>query len=421
MLAILCAVMAVEAGEKVKVACFGNSITEGSGVRDRITDSYPGVLQSLLGTDYVVRNYGISAHTLMMRSDRPLMRTDLFRRALEWNPDIVTIKLGTNDSKRQNERFIDTDFVHDLTFMIDLLQQLPSKPKVYLCTPVPATAVQYNIHDSIIVNKEIPLIRKVAADKGLEIIDLYTVLKPYGDLFPDHIHPNEAGAVKIAEAIYPAIAGKQPAGYSRPQYPGVKGVVDGYTTYSFPYWGREVTVTVPAKVKNENNPWVLRTAVGPLGLRDRKMLDRGYFVVSYDVAGELGNAEGTADLKRLAERVAKAFPLDAGKFTLEASGLGAAAAVAGAAAMPAKIQALLLDAPVVDLKAWADLSSDNREQVLQAYGLWQWDNRRMPYDLDDIASKLGKAGISVAVVNADDGGALQNKLQKAGCKTASVD
>ncbi|MDE7407703.1 MAG: SGNH/GDSL hydrolase family protein, partial [Muribaculaceae bacterium] len=254
LMALWCTIGSVDAKEKIKLACFGNSITEGSGVYDRITDSYPGVLQSMFGSDYEVRNFGIGAHTLMMRSDRPLMRTDLFRRALEWNPDIVTIKLGTNDSKRQNERFIDTDFVHDLTFMIDLLQQLPSHPKVYLCTPVPATAVQYNIHDSIIVNKEIPLIRKVAADRGIEIIDLYTALKPYGDLFPDHIHPNEAGAVKIAETIYAAITGVVKE-YSRPQYPGVKSEIDGFTAYSFPYWGRDVTVVMSKVSGDKNNPW----------------------------------------------------------------------------------------------------------------------------------------------------------------------
>ncbi|MDE7407704.1 MAG: hypothetical protein K2M76_04725, partial [Muribaculaceae bacterium] len=167
--------------------------------------------------------------------------------------------------------------------------------------------------------------------------------------------------------------------------------------------------------------WVLRTAPGPLSRTDRMLLDNGYCVVSYDVAGELGNADGTADLKRAAERVAKAFRLDTGRFILEGCGVGAAAAVAGAAAMPGKIQVLLLDAPVADLKAWADLSADNKEDVLKAYGLWQWDNRRMPYDFKDLTSKLGKAGVTVAIINETNGMVSGGEFKNAGCQIISVD
>lgn len=425
--AILMAAVSGYAKDRIKVACFGNSITEGSGVADRISDSYPGVLQTLLGDDYEVRNFGISGYTLMMRSDRPLMRTDLFRRALAWNPDIVTIKLGSNDAKRQNDRFIDTDFEHDLSHMVTLLEGLPSHPKIYLCTPAPATAIAYNINDSIIVNKEIPLIRKVAADKGLEVIDLHESLRPYGDLFPDHVHPNEAGAVVIAGEVYKAIKDKEAPAYERPKYPGVKTTEGGFDTYTFPYWGRTVTVTMPKNPQEKDNAWILRTNVGNLSVTDKALLEQGYVIAGYDTAEALGDADSTEDFKRLADRLTKTFPLDPKQITVEGSGLGAASALAGAAAIGSRLSMLMLDDPIADIKAWAGENPANMEKALSVYGLWTWDNSRASYKYEDCVSKLGK-GKAMVVFISEDGQtpsnrqtALSSALSEAGCMIVSLE
>jgi lysophospholipase L1-like esterase len=45
----------------VKIACVGNSITYGSGIKNQFQNSYPGLLSQLLGEGYDVRNFGISA------------------------------------------------------------------------------------------------------------------------------------------------------------------------------------------------------------------------------------------------------------------------------------------------------------------------------------------------------------------------
>ena len=187
--------------QPVKVACVGNSITFGSGIKDRANDSYPAVLGKLLGNDYDVRNFGIGGRTLLNKGDRPYMKEQCYRDALEFNPDIVTIKLGTNDSKPQNWAHKE-EFATDLITMINSFDSLPSKPTIYLCLPVPPTAVQWGINDSVIYNEVIPIIQRVAAEKGKSTIDLYTPLKPHPECFPDHVHPNEAGARRIAHVIY---------------------------------------------------------------------------------------------------------------------------------------------------------------------------------------------------------------------------
>ena len=59
----------------IKVACVGNSITEGFTLAHPETESYPAVLQRLLGDGYEVGNFGVTAHALMLDSDLPYQKT----------------------------------------------------------------------------------------------------------------------------------------------------------------------------------------------------------------------------------------------------------------------------------------------------------------------------------------------------------
>ena len=186
--------------ERIKVACVGNSITYGHGIRNRDHDSYPAVLGRLLGDKYEVGNFGISGRTLMNKGDVPYMREQIYKDALAFQPDIVTIKLGTNDSKPQNWKYNDT-FKDDLRALVRSFQELPSHPKIYLCLPIPCTYPRWEINDSVITNGVIPYIRDVAREMNLSIIDLNTAFKPYVHLLPDNVHPNEDGAAVIAQVL----------------------------------------------------------------------------------------------------------------------------------------------------------------------------------------------------------------------------
>lgn len=188
------------AQQKIKVACVGNSITYGYGIANREHDTYPAVLGRLLGDKYEVKNFGISGRTLMSKGDSPYVNEQIYKDALLYEPDIVTIKLGTNDSKPKNWKYNET-FKGDLRALIDSFQSLPSKPKVYLCLPIPATGSAWTISDSVIVNGVIPYIKDVANEKNLKVIDLYSAFKPYVHLLPDSVHPNEDGTAVIAHVI----------------------------------------------------------------------------------------------------------------------------------------------------------------------------------------------------------------------------
>jgi lysophospholipase L1-like esterase len=184
----------------LRVACIGNSITEGDGVKDRAKDSYPAQMQEILGADYHVRNFGVGGRTLLRKGDYPYWIETAFQEAKDFQPNIVIIKLGTNDSKPQNWQYAD-DFVKDYQVFIDEFQALDSKPTIYLCYPVPAFSIQWGINNEIITKEIMPKIDEVATSKDLKIIDLYTALDGKGEYFPDDIHPNEKGAKIIAETV----------------------------------------------------------------------------------------------------------------------------------------------------------------------------------------------------------------------------
>ena len=201
---VLLAVTLPAAAQPIKVACIGDSITEGSGVDNPTVNAYPIVLGRLLGASYQTRNFGVSGRTLLRKGDFPYWNETAFRNATNYGPHIVTIKLGTNDSKPYNWRYKD-QFARDLSDMIELFANLPSHPRIFLCLPVPAYAVNYDINPDVIKNEIIPIIKQVARQKGIMTIDLYTALCGRPDLFPDNIHPNAAGAALIARTLHGAL------------------------------------------------------------------------------------------------------------------------------------------------------------------------------------------------------------------------
>ena len=194
--------------DAVRVACIGNSITDGFGIGMSPVKGYPAVLQKKLGDGYQVRNFGVSARTMMNKGDLPYMNELAWRDAQAFNPNIVIIKLGTNDSKTHNWAHGADEYRQSMQAMIDTLKSLPSKPKIYLCSPIPAFKDTWTISDSVIVNGEMPIIKKLAKKNKCQFIDLHTSYT-YGDMMlNDGIHPNAKGAAKMADIIFDAIEKK---------------------------------------------------------------------------------------------------------------------------------------------------------------------------------------------------------------------
>lgn len=192
--------VALFAQSQIRVACIGNSITYGSGIKNRDSLSYPAQMGRLLGDGWKVENFGISGATMLKKGNRPYWKQTRLSDAMAFNPNVVVIKLGTNDSKPENWKYKD-EYVSDYLKLVDTLQALPSHPMVFVCLPVPAYGVKWGIRDSIIRADVIPMVKKVAKARKLKTINLYKALSGHADLFPDQIHPNAEGAGLMAKKI----------------------------------------------------------------------------------------------------------------------------------------------------------------------------------------------------------------------------
>jgi lysophospholipase L1-like esterase len=190
-------------GGKIRVACVGDSITFGACVADRGNNCYPAVLGKLLGDRYEVRNFGVSGSTLLKKGDKPYWKEKAFTQATDFNPSIVVIKLGTNDTKPQNWKH-KGEIEADARAMVRHFMELAGKPKVFVALPVPVLKPNFGINQEGVA-QEIPVLRKVAKEEGAGLIDLHSAVAA-PDLFDkDGVHPNAAGAKKIAETVHAAL------------------------------------------------------------------------------------------------------------------------------------------------------------------------------------------------------------------------
>jgi lysophospholipase L1-like esterase len=195
--------------DPIRVACVGDSITAGMGVSKG--NDYLSQLGRMLGTNWVVKNFGVSGTTLLNHGDHPYQKTSAFVHALAFSPDVVIIKLGTNDTKPQNWKFKD-EFIADYEGLIAQFAKLPSRPRLFICYPafVPG-AGNFGINETGVV-EQLPMLDQIATDEKAGLIDIHGALKPHPELIPDRVHPNTAGANILAKTVFKALTGKEYSG-----------------------------------------------------------------------------------------------------------------------------------------------------------------------------------------------------------------
>ncbi|MFD2033261.1 GDSL-type esterase/lipase family protein [Belliella marina] len=189
----------VFAQNQIKVACVGNSITQGPG-RDH-QDSYPLQLQEIIGEDYLVKNFGVSGRTLLKKGDHPYWNEPQFEEVKKFSPDILIMKLGTNDSKPQNWKH-KKDFKQDYLDLIATFKStMPEDGQVYICIPVPVAKDNWGINEKVMVEEIRPILLEIAQISGAKLIDLHQPLSNLPKLLPDGVHPNTEGLGIMAQTI----------------------------------------------------------------------------------------------------------------------------------------------------------------------------------------------------------------------------
>ncbi|MBC8218511.1 MAG: SGNH/GDSL hydrolase family protein [Planctomycetes bacterium] len=286
--------------QTIRVACVGDSITYGSGIKVRSGDSYPAQLATMLGDKWQVRNFGVGGATMLKSGDKPYWQQQAFTDALAYNPHVVIIKLGTNDTKPQNWEF-KGDFVADYADMIDQFADLPAEPRIWICNPVPAYPERWGISDSRIKDEVIPLAAKVARKRDIPVIDLYDALRGKPELFPDLIHPNAEGAYHIAREVYAALTGLQFTGeYAEPAPAKVLIIGDSISIGYF----RPVQEMLEGRAIVEHNPGNAAHTANGLARLDEWLGDTKWDVIHFN--------HGLHDLKYIDEK-GKNAPAEQGK------------------------------------------------------------------------------------------------------------
>jgi len=188
----------------VRLACIGDSITQGSGTKG---NPYPKQLQEMLGERWEVGNFGVSGRTLLRKGDHSYWKEKAYQNALAFKPDVVVIMLGTNDTKPQNWKH-EADFVADYRDLVNSFLALESKPRVFICRPTPVIGNgNFNIKEEHI-QLQIPRIDALAAELKIGVIDMHAALADKPELIPDRVHPNAEGAAEMAKAAFTALTGK---------------------------------------------------------------------------------------------------------------------------------------------------------------------------------------------------------------------
>ncbi len=189
--------------EPIRVACVGDSLTQST--------EYPYDLWNLLGNQsYTLRNYGVGSTTVLLASETPYMNTTVFQEALDFQPDIVIIMLGTNDAQLSLHPY-NASFVGDYVKIITAFQALKSKPEIWVVLPPPIFSDQGGkISPEYFKTTIIPDIEQAANLTGCPTIDVYSALYGHPEYSTDGVHINASGAKIIADEVYNVFLQNQP-------------------------------------------------------------------------------------------------------------------------------------------------------------------------------------------------------------------
>jgi lysophospholipase L1-like esterase len=180
------------------IAAVGDSNTFGAGVapEERTVYSYPAQLQSMLGMNYSVHNFGVNGATVLSGTPAPYAQQKAYIESKNVAADIVLIMLGTNDVHARN--WGESSYERQMSALVTVYKNLPSNPKVYVLTP----PTLYTEKDSLLVNEAIPVLKKISAAMDVPLIDIHSATENRASVFPDKIHPTATGYGLIAEAVY---------------------------------------------------------------------------------------------------------------------------------------------------------------------------------------------------------------------------
>ena len=210
-----------------KVACLGDSITEGDSGEGSLIDSYVPKLKKYIGTN--AQNFGKSGAWITKKTDGDI--SFVSRVGAIRDQDVVTIFGGINDFQwnaplgtMADTADTPTTFYGALKYVITTLSANNPKAKLMLITPMKTTKFQYHTYDNngnLMQNANgntqldfVNAIKQVGEYYSIPVLDMYSNsnYSPYlpsqvghDNFTADGLHPTAHGYERIAQTIGHAI------------------------------------------------------------------------------------------------------------------------------------------------------------------------------------------------------------------------
>ncbi len=207
-----------------KIACVGDSITYGSGISNRETNSYPYFLQKLLGDGYEVVNFGNPGKTagdFPGQVGRWYGSTREHQEAVAFEGDIYVCNLGINDTGVWWNAGL---FVQGYQNLIDQWRGKRKDVPVIIWTRLgpdfrgepgkkafPGNVFperKYSAKDngsSAKRGEAEKLLQKIARKKKTLTMDAYAAMASHPEWYKDGLHPMAPGARRIAQLTCSAL------------------------------------------------------------------------------------------------------------------------------------------------------------------------------------------------------------------------
>jgi lysophospholipase L1-like esterase len=337
----------------VNIACIGNGVTHGVGVENREKNNFPQQLQYLLGSSYKVTNFGVVNAPVLSNGLHGYNKTAAFKKSQTSNPNIVFVELGLDEIKATDTAVI-SNFTITLEGIVQSYANLSTRPRIVLLLPLPIFLKDSSLfNNSVIKNKIIPKIQKIAFEKNIELLDLFSMFIDKQDLFLDKVHPSSLGGTLISKRLYELVklASEKPSPvFEKMKEQKVMSSFYGYSCADFTYKNRNCKIVSP-KTFADGQPWVWRARFwGHEPQTDIALLERGFHIAYMDVAEMYGNEESIKLWNSFYDYMQVVGMSK--KVVLEGMSRGGIYAYNWALQNPNKVAAVYADAPVLDMKSW---------------------------------------------------------------------
>jgi lysophospholipase L1-like esterase len=89
----------------------------------------------MLGYSYEVKNFGVCGASVSLNSTIPYVDQPEFKKALDFDPDIIVVMLGTNDANPEIA-YSEDNFKSDYTRIIRSFQSLHARTNLFVKSPI---------------------------------------------------------------------------------------------------------------------------------------------------------------------------------------------------------------------------------------------------------------------------------------------